>query len=200
MIVNIDSIVRHAITPPAFERGKLHREHLVDMIHANVPRKLIAIAAPPGYGKTTLLADFTKNTDLPVCWVRLTDADRDVMRFVTILAASLQKRFRRLRGEPNLEALAGASPEALARNFRLLIDERVSETFVIILDDIHLINRTKPVLEFLDAWLEEQPEQVTLIASGREVLEVSLAKLMADGDLTGLGPHNLALSRDEFES
>jgi len=196
--VNIDSIVRHAITPPAFERGKLHREHLVDMIHANVPKKLIAIAAPPGYGKTTLLADFTENTELPVCWVRLTDADRDVMRFAKILAASLQKRFRRLRGEPNLEALAGASPEALARTFTLLIDERISETFIIALDDVHLINRSKPVLEFLDAWLEVQPEQVTLVAAGREVLEVSLAKLMADGELAGFGPHNLALSRDEL--
>jgi len=196
--VNIDSIIRHAITPPAFDRAKLHRAHLVDMIHSNIPKKLIAVAAPPGYGKTTLLADFTENTDLPVCWVRLTDADRDVMRFVTVLAASLQKRFRRLKNEPNLELLLGASPQTLARTFALLIDERVSETFVIALDDVHLINRSKPVLEFLDTWLEVQPEQVTLIAAGREVLEVSLAKLMADGDLAGFGPHNLALSRDEL--
>jgi LuxR family maltose regulon positive regulatory protein len=196
--VNIDSIIRHAITPPAFDRAKLHRAHLVDLIHSNVPKKLIAIAAPPGYGKTTLLADFTENTDLPVCWVRLTDGDRDVMRFVTLLAASLQKRFRRLKNEPNLEVLIGASPEALARTFTLLIDERVSETFVIVLDDVHLINRSKPVLEFLDTWLEVQPEQVTLIAAGREVLEISLAKLMVDGDLAGLGPHNLALSQEEL--
>ncbi len=168
------------------------------MIHANVPKKLIAIATPPGYGKTTLLADFTSNTELPVCWVRLTDADRDVMRLATIIAASLQKRFRRLRGEPNLEVLADASPEALARAFSVLIDERVSETFVIALDDVHLINRSKPVLEFLDAWLTVQPEQVTLIAAGREVLEVSLARLMADGDLAGMGPHDLALTREEL--
>jgi ATP/maltotriose-dependent transcriptional regulator MalT/DNA-binding SARP family transcriptional activator len=196
--VNIDSIIRHAITPPAFDRTKLHRPHLVDLIHSNIPKKLIAVAAPPGYGKTTLLADFTENTDLPVCWVRLTDADRDVMRFVTMLAASLQKRFRRLKNEPNLEILFGASPDALARTFALLIDERVSETFVIALDDVHLVNRSKPVMQFLDTWLEVQPEQVTMIAAGREVLEVSLAKLMADGDLAGLGPHNLGLTRDEL--
>jgi ATP/maltotriose-dependent transcriptional regulator MalT/DNA-binding SARP family transcriptional activator len=196
--VKIDSIIRHAITPPAFDRTKLHRERLVDMIHANVPRKLIAIASPPGYGKTILLADFSESTELPVCWIRLTDADRDVMRLATVIAASLQKRFRRLKDEPNLESLSGASPEALARAFATVIDEKVSETFVIALDDVHLINRSKPVLQFLDAWLEVQPEQVTLIASGREVLEVSLAKLMADGDLAGLGPHDLALTREEL--
>ena len=63
-----------------------------------------------------------------------------------------------------------------------IVDEYVSETFVLILDDVHLINRAAPVLEFLDAWLDVQPEQITLISSGREVLEVSLAKLMAEGD------------------
>ncbi len=196
--MKIDSIIRHAITPPAFEQTKLHREHLVDLLHSNVPKKMIVIATPPGYGKTTLLADFTQNTELPVCWVRLTEADRDVMRLATVLAASLQKRFRRLRGEPNLESLASASPEALARAFALLIDERVSETFVIALDDVHIINQTKEVLSFFEAWLEVQPEQVTLIAAGREVLEVSLAKLMAEGNLAGLGPQDLALTREEL--
>jgi LuxR family maltose regulon positive regulatory protein len=193
-----DSVLRHAITAPNFGRTKLHRERLVDRIHANVPRKLIAIASPPGYGKTLLLADFTENTELPVCWVRLSDADRDVMRLANLIAASLQKKFRRLRGEPNLESLANASPEALARAFTTVIDEKVNETFILILDDVHHINHAKPVLEFLDAWLEEQPEQMTLIAAGREVLEVSLAKLMADGALAGMGPHDLALTRDEL--
>jgi LuxR family maltose regulon positive regulatory protein len=193
-----DSVLRHAITPPAFEAGRLHRERLVDAIHANIPRKLIAIAAPPGYGKTTLLADFTAHTELPVCWVRLTEADTDLMRLAAVLAGSLQRRFRRLRGQPNLASLAGSEPAGIARAFADVIDAKVSETFVIALDDIHLVNRSGPVLAFLDAFLEAQPDQVTLIASGREVLDVSLARLMAEGSLAGLGPHDLALDRGEL--
>ncbi len=197
--MNIDTITKHAISPPALDNTKLHRARLVDIIHANLPRKLIAIAAPPGYGKTILLADFTDGSDMPVCWVRLSEADRDLMRMVTLLAASLQRRFRRLRGKIDLQTFAGSSPAAIARMLTAIVDEYVSETFVLILDDVHLINRAAPVLEFLDAWLDVQPEQITLISSGREVLEVSLAKLMAEGDLAGLGPHDLALTRDELE-
>ena len=193
-----DALLRHAIPPPAFDRrAKLHRERLVDAIHANVPRKLIAIAAPAGYGKTTLLADFIAHSELPICWVRLTESDKDVVRLATVLGASLQKRFRRLRGKLDLEALAGSSPVALAHYFTDAIESNVEETFVIIIDDVHLINRSKPALLFMDNLLENLPDQATVLTAGREVLEVSLARLMAEGDLGGFGPHDLTFTREE---
>ncbi|MDF1499781.1 MAG: AAA family ATPase, partial [Anaerolineales bacterium] len=197
-MAKLDSVIRHAITPPVFDEAKVHRDRLVDLLHGNVPRKLIAIAAPPGYGKTTLLADFTANTELPVCWVRITAADQDVYRFVNIFNESLKKRFRRLSGKINLEKLFGTPPESLGRIFAETIDEHVSETFVIVLDDVHLINNSEGTTTFLDSLLEVLPEQVTLIAAGREVLEVSLARLMAQGALAGLGPQDLALTPAEI--
>ncbi len=197
-MAKLDSVLRHAITAPTFDQTKLHRDRLVDELHADIPRKLIAIAAPPGYGKTTLLADFTAHTELPVCWVRITEADRDVLRFASILNISLQKRFRRIKDAIDLEKLFSTPPEALAHIFAEVIDANVSDTFVIVLDDIHLINSSKSTLAFIDTLLEVLPEQVTLIAAGREVIEVSLASLMAAGDLGGMGPQDLALTRDEI--
>ncbi len=193
------SVLRHAITPLSFDvESKVHREHLVDEIHANIPRKLIIVAAPAGYGKTTLLADFTNHTELPVCWVRLSALDQDLFHFAMVLSSSLQRRFRRLQGTIDFNSISGYSPEALARMFVEVIDANINETFVIALDDIHWINKSKPILSFLDRFLEEQPEQVTLIALGREVLEVSLAKFMAEGNLIGFGPQDLALSKEEI--
>jgi ATP/maltotriose-dependent transcriptional regulator MalT/two-component SAPR family response regulator len=194
-----DPLIRHAINPPAFdERHSIHRERLVDAIHGNMPRKLIAIAAPAGYGKTTLLADFGASTELTVCWMRLSEAEWDVMRFAEVLAASLQSRFRRLKGQPDLETLANSSPEALAVAFAAAIDEQITQAFFIAIDEVHLINQSKPVLQFLDRFLEDLPEQATVIAAGREVLEVSLARLMAERELAGFGPHDLALTREEL--
>ncbi len=198
-MARMDPILRHSITPPVFDEGKLHRERLVDGIHANIPKKLIVIATPPGYGKTTLAADFTKHTDLPVCWVRLTEADQDVIRLVRVLEASLAKRFRRLRGNLDLDALVRSKPEGLARAFAEVIEKLIDEPFVILMDDIHLVNNSNDVLRFLDAFLEVQPEQVTLAIFGREVPEVSLAKLMAEGNLAGFGPHDLALNEGELK-
>ena len=159
-MTSLDSVLRHSVTPPAFDQTKLNRERLVDVIHANTPRKLIVIATPAGYGKTTLLANFSAQTELPVCSVRITEADRDVMRFANVLALSLQRRFRRLWGKFDLERLSDSSPQALARAFADIIDANVSETFVIALDDVHYINRSKATTTFIDAFLEVLPEQV----------------------------------------
>jgi DNA-binding SARP family transcriptional activator len=196
----MDPLLRHAITPPEFDKGKIHRERLVDSIHANIPRKLIVIAAPAGYGKTTLLTDFTGNTELPLCWIRITEADRDLMRLIQVLTASLQTRFRRLKGLIDRDSLIHSEPEGIARLVAEVIEENIGEAFGIVVDDLHLINRSKHVLRFLDAFLDVLPEQVTIIAAGREVPEVSLAKLMADGDLVGFGPHDLALDTEELEA
>lgn len=197
-MTRLDPVFRHAITAPSFEQNKLHRERLVDELHANIPKKLIVIATPPGYGKTTLLADFSEHTDLPVCWVRLSPADQDVIRFAEVLLVSLERRFRRIREMIDLENLIGSEPQALARIFSNTIDEYITETIAIILDDVHLINLSSATTQFLDALLETLPDQVTLICSGREVLDVGLARLMADGDLGGLGPPDLSLNSDEI--
>jgi ATP/maltotriose-dependent transcriptional regulator MalT len=193
-----DPLIRHAITPPAFDKRMIHRAQLVDRLHANIPRKLIAIAAPAGYGKTTLLADFAAHTELPVCWVRLSEAERDPIRMAKILSASMEKRFRRLKDQLDLGALANASPETLAHAFTSAIDELIGEAFVIAFDDVHLLNDSDMALTFLDGLLKNLPEQATVISAGREVMEVSLARIMAAGDLAGIGPDELALTRDEL--
>ena len=88
---------RHAITGPVFDRTKLHRARLVEILQDNLWRKLILIVAPAGYGKTTLLADLTAHTDRPVCWVRLTEHDQDPMRLAGVLVHSLGAGFPRKR-------------------------------------------------------------------------------------------------------
>jgi ATP/maltotriose-dependent transcriptional regulator MalT/two-component SAPR family response regulator len=170
----------------------------VDRIHAHIDRKLIAIIAPPGFGKSILLGDFNAHTDFATSWVRLGPADRDPMRLATVLAASLQKRFRRLRGQPSLDSLAGSPPEAVARTFIKVIEERIREPFVVILDDVHLLNSSPASLALLNTLLLEGPDRMTVVAAGRELPDVSMAKLVVDGEMAGIGQQDLELTRDEL--
>ena len=192
------TLTRHAISPPAFEGGKLHRERLVDALHANIPRRLIAVIAPAGYGKTTLLADFASHTELPVCWLKLTEGDRDPMRMAGVLQASLTSRFRRLRRTLRVAAMAGADEAAVAMAFAHAIRNAVEEPFVLIVDDVHLVNDSPSVMGFWKAFLENQPEQVTLVMAGREVPNLPLEALLERGQVAGVGPLELALTPGEL--
>ena len=194
----IDPFVRHAITPPLFGKGKVHRARLVDLMLSHISKKLIVIAAPAGYGKTTLLADFAAHADIPVCWIQLPDHPVDLAYLVKLLRSSLNRRYRRLRGRPKDVELSGLNPEARARTFADLVEEEIDDPFVIVIDEIHVANGSKDLARFIDNLVQLVPRQVTTIVAGREPPEISLAKLMASGDLAGIGPQDLALTREEL--
>src|SRR3989304_4104488 len=195
----LDPVLRHATTAPAFDPTKIHRERLVDLIHSYLPKKLIVVAAPAGFGKTTLPADSPAHSDFPIFWVRLTPAGHDERRLAEIIVATLRRRFRRVMKETRLNALAGATPDALGRALGEAM-AAVGEPFVLVLDDVHHLNPSPPALALMDAMLEAMPVDASLIASGREVLEVSLAKLMAQESLAGMGPQDLSLTEEELRA
>lgn len=190
--------LKHAISPPSFGKGKLHRARLVDSLLGDLDKKLIVIAAPAGYGKTTLLADFSAHARLAVCWVRLYEGLQDAVDIASLLHLSLARRFRRIRPKLPKKSYSGLAPAQMARVAATIIESEIDQPFVIAIDDAHIANGSKDILGVLDALLEALPEHVTVIAAGREPLSVSLAKLMANGDLAGLGPQELALTRSEL--
>jgi len=193
-----ESGVRHAISPPVFGRDKVHRERLVDLIRAYLPRKLIVIAAPAGYGKTTLLADFSAHSEFPVCWVRLSDLDADPMRLATLLIASLSRRFRTLGRHLGAEGLVGLSAEGMAHALTHTINIKVTRPFILGLDDVQCLNSSKSALSLLDEFIRNQPDQVTLLVAGRAVPEIPMTRLVAEGEVAAIGPADLALTREEL--
>lgn len=193
-----DPLHTHRITPPSFDRTKLHRVRLVDALLAYVGRKLIVVAAPAGYGKTTLLADFAAHAGVPTYWVRLTAADRDAVRLAEAIQATLGRRFRHFRALASQAMTGQTVPAGMARALADAVRDSIREPFALVLDDVHLLNSSQPALDLLDVLISELPEQMTVITAGREVLEVSLAKLMADGDLAGFGPHDLTFTAEEL--
>ena len=93
---------QHAITAPDFTRTNAHRPRIVEDLLSQTHKRLVLVCAPAGYGKTTFLADVDRHAGQPVCWVRLTEADRDPMRLASLVWASLCRPFRRLRKELRL--------------------------------------------------------------------------------------------------
>ena len=64
-------IARTKVLIPQRRPELLTRERLLDMLNDLLDYKLIIVAAPAGYGKTSLLIDFVQKNPWPVCWLAI---------------------------------------------------------------------------------------------------------------------------------
>jgi len=83
-------LVEAKLHPPWARQGIVPRTELVDRLVAAHPR-LICVVAPPGYGKTTLLAQWAQRNQRRVAWISVDDHDNDPAVLLAYLAAALNR-------------------------------------------------------------------------------------------------------------
>ena len=62
---------------PVRRKGLVRRQRLLDNLYRNLDQKLTLVTAAAGYGKTSLLADFAHDSEIPVCWLTLDEDDEE---------------------------------------------------------------------------------------------------------------------------
>src|SRR4051812_24345074 len=92
--------------PPIIERP-----NLLERLKLVLDHKLTLVAAPPGYGKTTIIAQFAYQTTIPVAWHTLEERERDLPN---LLAHCLESLVQIVPDIKELNIRKGASPTELA--------------------------------------------------------------------------------------
>src|SRR5918994_1921969 len=82
-------ILRAKLYVPRGRLDNVVRPRLYGLMDEGVRRELTIVAAPAGFGKTTLLADWSRRSELPVAWVSLDERDEDPVRFFSYLLAAI---------------------------------------------------------------------------------------------------------------
>src|SRR5216110_375168 len=66
------------------------RPRLIERLNEGLHRNLTLIAAPAGFGKTTLVSAWVAGCDRQVAWLSLDEGDSDPILFLMYLIAALQ--------------------------------------------------------------------------------------------------------------
>ena len=83
-------LVESKLRAPLARPGIVPRRALVERLLASSTAPLICVVAPPGYGKTTLLAQWASRRSA-VAWVSLDRRDNDPVVLLSYLAAALDR-------------------------------------------------------------------------------------------------------------
>jgi LuxR family transcriptional regulator, maltose regulon positive regulatory protein len=171
---------------PPLRALSVRRPHLIARLNEGLRRKLTLVAAPAGFGKTTLVSEWVASCARPVAWLSLDEGDNDPARFLSYLVTALRTVAPGI-GEGTLRALQSPQPPPLDTLLTSLLNEiaAVPESFVLVLDDYHVID-AKAVDGALTFLIEHQPPQMHLFIATREDPQLPLARLRARGELTEL--------------
>ena len=153
-------------------------------------RRIVAITAPAGYGKSTFLAEWARLEDRRVAWVSLDRFDDDPATLLTSLAAAYG---RAGLGSADLVAdVAGAGVSALGRAAPRLASEIAASAvpFVFMLDDLHEV-QSATGHDVLDLLISAIPSGSQLAAASRSE-QPHLPRFRVSGDALEFGVGDLA--------
>jgi LuxR family maltose regulon positive regulatory protein len=188
-------VVESKLQVPALRSGTVSRTALVNRLKA-ADASVVAVTAPAGYGKTTLLAQWTVRDARPFAWVSIDERDKDPVLVLRYLASALDAIAPLDPGvfdalaEPEASVWTSAIPRLGAAL------SACPTPLVIVLDDAHLL-RSRRSLEAVLAVADHLPQASMLVLAGRSTPRLPMAALRAAGRLFELGTGDLALSSRE---
>jgi LuxR family transcriptional regulator, maltose regulon positive regulatory protein len=185
---------------PRPRRGLVARPRLSERLRRGAESKLTLISAPPGFGKTTLLAECLASAparEQTVAWLSLDQSDNQPVSFWTYLITALQTVAPGV-GARALSLLQEPQPPPIETVLPTLLNELsgLPNDIVLVLDDYHFID-AHDIQDGMAFLLEHLPLQLHLVITTRADPALPLARLRARGDLVEIRAADLRFTSDE---
>ncbi len=175
------------------------RPRLVERLNEGTGGPLTLLAAPAGFGKTSLLAEWVRQSPLAIAWLTL-DADDNVRpRFVRYLVRALQTASPGL-GEEALEYYLSAKNGGTEFALTVLINEiaALPVDLALVFEEYHLIDEPA-IHRSLNYLLTHRPRNLHLAIASRTEPALDLAFLRAKGWVMEVGPDDLRFTSEEVD-
>lgn len=187
-------------TAPQPQEAVVARPRVSERLAASVAaRRVTAIAAPAGFGKTVAASEWSRRHDGPVAWLSLTRFDRDPARLLRGVLSALHVVAAQggLDGSamtvPDLDD-AEAGYEAIVRAV-----EGGARQIVLVIDDAHLAGDALAE-GALGALIAHGPPALRLVLLGQKLSGVPLDRLIVAGAAESFGAAELSFTTAEISA
>ena len=192
-------LVASKLLRPWVRPGTVRRSGLLDWLADGDAHRLVSVAAPAGYGKTTLLSQWAERSGQAFAWVSVEQPDNDPKVLLTYVAEALDAvepiggRVFDALTSPGSSVLGSVVPR-LGSAFSLMI-----RPVVLVLDDVHVL-RNHECRAALSVLADHVPPGSRLVLAGRTEPPLRIARLRAEGRILEIGPGELSLTQAEASS
>jgi LuxR family transcriptional regulator, maltose regulon positive regulatory protein len=143
---------------PSPRRRLVQRARLTDQLRSDGGEgpRLVLVAAPAGFGKTTLLAQWlaaAEKSQRRVAWLALDPGDADLRLFLTHLVAAIQA----VEPEAGVDALALLEADGTTPTDAVLVSlindlDVLAGSTVVALDDYHVVDGPRSMRRWPSSW------------------------------------------------
>lgn len=191
------------VQAPPLRDETLARDRLLEWLSVKIHRRAVLLIAEAGYGKTTLLADFSRRTRVRVLWFRLDRGDRDWVGFLAYLVAGVRIHvpdFGAATSALLRETATSAPPlDTVLDTFLRELGGLPNDASALVFDDFHLVDDSPDVRHILRELLARGPERMSFVFASRREPPIRLARLRALGEVAELGTDDLRFDPAETE-
>lgn len=180
------------ISPPLLLPALLRRTRLLRQIDAaTAAASLVWVAAPPGAGKTTLMASWLARKRRPWLWDQLDEGDGDTAALFHYLG------LRSGRALPRITPEASAAAGPFARRWFRELWAGLGRGAVIVFDDVHMLPPGSPSEVALAEGLCEIPRGNLVVLASRRPPPPAFARHLVNAAMATIGPRELRLTVEE---
>lgn len=189
------------VQPPPLRADTLARDRLLDWLKIRIHRRVVLVLAEAGYGKTTLMADFSRRTRIRTFWYRLDRGDRDWVPFLAHIVASIRTHLPEFGSATDgLIRETGTTSPPLDVVLGTLMRELAglpAEPAAFVLDDFHLVEDAPDIVRIVRELVSRGPERMSIVVVSRQTPDLQLARLRALGEVAELRTDDLRFDTTE---
>ena len=180
------NITLSRIRPPELPANFLSRRHLFELIDDRAPGYTMVVA-PAGYGKTSLIAEWAKQSKKKVIWYTMSETDSFVGINVYLIAA--------IR-----EVIPNFAPDLEGKTVTSIFQAiaNLNEDIVLVLDNV--VDAFTYQLNSSQSYMDAIPENIHIFALRRTTPTVSLKRFSSIGRLSVITAGDLVFSKDEIKA